>query len=124
MFSLSKASFKSVSILLLLSDCKLCENQFSRKSIHVAVVLFLSFVYWSQFWQVKEVIKLIQIQQKKDFAMANKSVKSNRDLPKRLWRVGEVHTNLEISMLSFLLLGNSLDLFEEDKSTTNMKKTL
>lgn len=66
--------------------------------------------------QVKEVIKLIQTQQKKDFAMANKSVKSNRDLPKRLWRVGEVHTNLEISKLSFLLLGKSLDLFEEEKS--------
>lgn len=72
---------------------------------------------WKLRSQVKEVIKLIRTQQKKDFAMANRSVKSNRDLPKRLWRVGEVHTNLEISMLSFLLLGKSLDLFEEDKST-------
>lgn len=72
---------------------------------------------WKLRSQVKEVIKLIQTQQKKDFATANRSVKSNRDLPKRLWRVGEVHTNLEISMLSFLLLGKSLDLFEEDKST-------
>lgn len=71
---------------------------------------------WKLRYQVKEVIKLIQTQQKKDFATANRRVKSNRDLPKRLWGVGEVHTNLEISMLSFLLLGKSLDLFEEDNS--------
>lgn len=87
-------------------------------SVKVSILYFPAFSHFGSWTcKLKKSLSLSRRQQKKDFAMANRSVKSNRDLPKRLWRVGEVHTNLEISMLSFLLLGKSLDLFEEDKST-------